>query len=95
MYSNEQEWELYLQELKKIDMEGVRTYLVGHDWHPVESQYGPRAQVYRNQGEEAMLLLPVSAKLSDYYQRLAEALRIMARVEGIWYPYLVERFIKQ
>ena len=91
--SEQREWELYLQELKKINIEDVRRYLVEHGWQPRKSQYEPRAQVLVH-SEGYVILLPIDPKLSDFYQRLADALRIMALAENVWYPRLVERLIK-
>ena len=71
--------------LRDITPEDIRAYLQQKGWQ--EMRYtDPRLQVFAHKdtdGETALLLLPISRKLSDFSLRMSDAISLLAQVEDI------------
>lgn len=83
--------------LKSVTSESVRAYLLNHEWQPVPYK-DERCAVFQlklNDGDRALLLLPVNTKLSDFYQRLSEAIDLIARLEDQPTYVVLQRFVVQ
>lgn len=84
---------LYQAELAKISVDEIRTYLVSGGWKKV-SVCADYSELYQKE-DGSMLQLPVVVGKWPYYMLLATLIESLAVIEGVWYPYLVMKFIQK
>jgi hypothetical protein len=68
-------------DLEGIPIEDIRTYLLQRGWASATEQRDPRVEFFVRQEPDAIVMLPISPRLSDFYPRLREAIERIAQVE--------------
>ena len=81
-------------DLKGVHIEDIRTYLLQQGWTSASKQPDPRVEYFFHQKFEAVLMLPISTRLSDFYPRLREALERLAQVEERDGYHVVQQFLE-
>ena len=80
-------------DLEGVRVEDIRTYLLQRGWTSASRQPDPRVEYFFHQESEAVLMLPISTHLSDFYPRLREAIERIAQVEERLAYYVAQQFL--